>query len=77
MEDVTEAATTTKRPSKNHLGDSHTFGGGGSISEQLLETAKIGGGGSPVWQKSVDPPKKEWNDFIWTSETKVRACDKP
>ena len=30
----------------------------------------------PVWQKSVEPPKKDWNDFVWSAE-KVRACDKP
>merc|ERR1712181_480 len=32
--------TTTKTPSKNHLGDAHSFGGGGSIREQVsLEDA--------------------------------------
>merc|ERR1712192_124303 len=29
------AATTIKTPSKNHLGDAHSFGGGGSIREQV------------------------------------------
>jgi len=22
----------------------------------------------PVWQKSVEPPKKDWNDFVWSAE---------
>ena len=36
----------------------------------------------PVWQKTGEPrprlpPKpKDWNDIVWSSETKVRACDK-
>jgi len=31
----TTTETTRKPPSKNHLGDAHTFGGGGSIREQV------------------------------------------
>jgi len=31
----TPTATTIKIPSKNHLGDAHSFGGGGSIREQV------------------------------------------
>merc|ERR1712192_197312 len=31
----TPTPTTIKTPSKNHLGDAHSFGGGGSIREQV------------------------------------------
>ena len=39
----------------------------------------------PIWPKNSGEPRprlpskpKDWNDFVWTSsETKVRACEKP
>ena len=61
---------------KGSSGSPATLAPGEWEESQWASNATVRPDPRPVWQKSVEPPKKDWNDFVWSAE-KVRACDKP